>query len=240
MKLSPAIDLLGGRAVRLYKGDYEKKTDYGDPASIARMFQEQGARDLHVVDLDGAREGHRVNQTALSALLATGLSLELGGGIRTRDDARALLDQGFCRLVIGSLAAEKPDVLRELIREFGPERIVVGLDARNGFVATRGWTVATRLTTLAFASFLETVGVTTVIYTAISKDGTLSGPDLEGTGELVKGTRLAVIASGGIRNQADLDALRDRGASGAILGKSLYEGTLDLSRALRKEEGHVL
>ena len=235
MILFPAIDLLGGRCVRLYQGDYGKAdTVAGDALETARRFRDAGATHLHVVDLDGAREGRPspVNREILERIASRlDLHIELGGGIRTLDAVRDALSGGVEQVILGS-AATDPDFLGSALSEFG-DRIVVGIDARDGYVATAGWIDLTRIGYLDFARTVRGAGVRRIIFTDISRDGTLAGPNFERLGKLMEIPGLLVTASGGVRTLSDIQKLNDMRLHGAICGKSVYAGTLDLAAAVR-------
>ena len=228
----PAIDIRGGRCVRLVQGDFTRETRYADdPAEMARHWQAQGAQRLHVVDLDGARDGVRANAEVVRRLLASvDLPVQVGGGIRSLETARALLDDGADRVVIGTAAAEHPERLTGWVDVLGAERLVVGVDARDGQVVTRGWLSPTDLNVISLCQRLAAAGVARVIYTDVARDGLLGGPDIAGTHELT--SLMRVIASGGVSTVQHLKALAEAGAEGAIVGTALYEGRLQLSDAL--------
>ena len=228
----PAVDIRGGRCVRLVQGDFLREKRYAeDPAEMARHWAEQGARRLHVVDLDGAREGVRANAAVIRRLLgAVSVPVQVGGGIRSLETAKALLAEGADRVVIGTRAAENPQGLKQWIEAVGPERLVVGVDARDGRVATHGWLNLTDLSATDFCERLARIGVHRVVYTDVGRDGLLTGPNVETTREISK--ILAVIASGGVSNLEHLQALAEAGAEGAIIGTALYEGRLQLADAL--------
>ena len=227
----PAVDIRGGRCVRLVQGDFSRETRYAeDPAEMARHWETQGARRLHVVDLDGAREGVRVNADVIARLLrAVSIPVQIGGGIRSLDTARVLIDEGADRIVVGTRAAEDPDALAEWSALLG-EHLVVGVDARDGKVATHGWVNVTDIDVVSLCDRLSTLGVGRVVYTDVSRDGLLGGPDVETTREVAK--RLSVIGSGGVSTTEHLRALAEAGAEGAIIGTALYEGRLTLSDAM--------
>jgi phosphoribosylformimino-5-aminoimidazole carboxamide ribotide isomerase len=228
----PAVDIRGGRCVRLVQGDFTRETRYADdPAEMARLWQDQGASRLHVVDLDGAREGVRANAAAIATLLrAIRIPVQVGGGVRSLETARALLDDGADRVVIGTRAAEDPDALGEWIGALGAERLVVSVDARDGMVATHGWQTITDVPVLELCARMAGLGVRRVVYTDVGRDGVLSGPNVETTRQLT--TIIAVIGSGGVASVDDLRALAEAGAEGAIIGTALYQGRLKLSEAL--------
>jgi len=228
----PAVDIRGGRCVQLVQGDFARETTYGhDPAEMARYWQAQGAQRLHVVDLDGARDGVRTNAGVIATLIeAVEIPVQVGGGIRSLETARVLLEQGADRVVVGTAAAEAPDALAEWIAALGAERLIVGVDARNARVATHGWQQLTDLDVPAFCKVLAMLGVRRVLYTDVGRDGMLGGPDVEGTRAVAR--ILSVLASGGVSSADQLRSLADAGAEGAIIGTALYAGRLSLSDAL--------
>ncbi|MDQ6672271.1 MAG: 1-(5-phosphoribosyl)-5-[(5-phosphoribosylamino)methylideneamino]imidazole-4-carboxamide isomerase [Chloroflexota bacterium] len=228
----PAVDIRGGRCVQLVQGDFARETVYGDdPAEMALHWQSQGAQRLHVVDLDGARDGTRGNTRAIAKLLqAAEIPVQVGGGIRSLHAARALLEDGADRVVVGTAAAERPDALAEWIEALGAERLIVGVDARNARVATHGWQNLTDLDVEGFCRVLAEAGVRRVLYTDVGRDGMLDGPDVDGTRSVAR--ILGVLASGGVSTASHLRALADAGAEGAIIGTALYAGQLTFSDAL--------
>lgn len=236
----PAVDIRGGRCVRLVEGDFARETRYADdPAEMARHWEAQGAQRLHVVDLDGARDGVRTNADVIRRLLhAVQIPVQVGGGIRATPTVQMLLDEGAARVVIGTTAVEDPDQVAQWVATFGAEAIVVGVDARGGLVATRGWRTVTELDTLSFCRTLVACGVARVLYTDIGRDGRLEGPDIEGTRAIARITRtgkedpLRVIGSGGVASVQHLRALAKAGAEGAIVGTALYEKQITLGEAL--------
>jgi phosphoribosylformimino-5-aminoimidazole carboxamide ribotide isomerase len=230
----PAIDIRDGRCVRLVQGDYGRETVYGhDPAEMARHWQAQGARRLHVVDLDAARSGRRDNAAQIRRLLAAvDIPVQVGGGVRSLETARALLADGADRVVVGSALAEEPSRAADWVGALSSPRLVVAVDARGGRVAVHGWLDATELNTLSFARHLAAARVQWVLYTDIGRDGMLSGPDLEGTRALVDQGGLQVLASGGVASVEHLRELARVGAEGAIVGTALYDGRLALGEAL--------
>lgn len=238
MKLFPAIDLLGGKAVRLYQGDYQAATVYADdPLEMVARFQAAGASCLHVVDLDGAREGAPVNFAAVRRIAeAGGLFLEVGGGIRDEARAAAYLSLGVDRVILGTAAARNFSLVEQLVRQYG-DAIAVGVDARDGNVAVGGWLENTDLPALEFCRRCAGAGVKTVIYTDISKDGALGGTNLEVYQTLAQIPGLDVVASGGVSGLGELRMLAQCGIYGAIVGKAIYEGVLDLGDCLRAAEG---
>jgi len=236
MDLYPAIDLRGGRAVRLYQGDYDRETVYNDdPVAQAQAFAAEGARWIHVVDLDAARSGRPVNRDVIGAIAAAvDVPIQTGGGVRDEDAADELLDAGVTRVVLGTAALEQPALVRRLA---GRMRVAVGLDARGREVAVRGWEKGSGRDLLDVAREFADCGVDALVVTEIGRDGTLEGPDLEGLGEVLAASEVPVIASGGVGSLADLTALaglevEGRRLSGAIVGRALYEGAFTLTDAL--------
>lgn len=234
MILYPAIDLKDGACVRLLRGDMDAATVFGtDPAAQAARFAAAGARWLHLVDLNGAFAGRPVNGEAVQAILqAVDLPVQLGGGIRDMGTIEGWLGRGVARVILGTVAVENPDLVAEAAAAF-PGRIVVGIDARGGRVATRGWAEQTGIAATDLARRFEDAGVAAIIYTDIDRDGAMQGPNVAATHALARAVSIPVIASGGVSSLADLIALRDAGAiAGAISGRALYDGALDLSEAL--------
>jgi len=238
MELYFAIDLLGGRAVRLCQGDYDRATVYSeDPAAVAAGFAAAGAKNLHLVDLDGARAGRPVNDGLIARIAGqSGLFVEVGGGIRDAAAAQRYFDAGASRVILGTAALEQPDFLDAMLRRYGA-RIAVGVDARGGRVATRGWLATSAVDSFEFCRSLRDRGVRTVIYTDIAKDGGGAGTNLDAYRRLTALTGLAVIASGGITAAAEITALAKLGAAGAILGRALYTGALTPAAALAAAGG---
>jgi phosphoribosylformimino-5-aminoimidazole carboxamide ribotide isomerase len=229
----PAIDLRGGKCVRLQQGDYARETVFGDdPATIARQWADQGARHLHLVDLDGAREGQPKNLVAVAAILkAAKLECELGGGIRDEQTIRELLELGLRRLVIGTLAIRQPDWFRAMCRQF-PHRLVLGIDARDGLVATHGWLETSDMAATEVARQFGNEPLAAVIYTDIATDGMLAGPNFAAMAEMQAAVDMPVIASGGVTTAADVAQLAAIPMAGCIIGRALYEGTITLPRAI--------
>ena len=236
MKIFPAIDLRDGRAVRLTQGDYDKMTVYSaQPCGVARRFIRTGARNLHVVDLDGAKDGtpSMANLVEIEALVQQGHAfIEVGGGIRTEERIRQYLDLGVGRCILGTVAVENSAFVERMAQRY-QEKIAVGVDARDGMVATHGWQKTSGEESFSFCRRLRDAGVKTVIYTDISRDGTLGGTNLEAYRKLTELEGLEIIASGGISSVKEIEALRDMGVGGAILGKAVYDGKLDLGMCLR-------
>ena len=234
MILYPAIDLKDGQCVRLLRGEMAAATVFSDdPAGQARAFAGAGAEWLHLVDLNGAFAGAPVNAAAVEAILAAvEVPCQLGGGIRDMATIEAWLDKGLARVILGTVAVEAPELVREAARAF-PGRIAVGIDARGGRVATRGWAEQTGVEATDLARGFEDAGVAAIIYTDIDRDGAMQGPNLAATAALARALSIPVIASGGVSSLADLIGLRDTGAiAGAISGRALYDGKLDLAEAL--------
>ena len=234
MILYPAIDLKDGQCVRLLKGDMNAATVFGDdPAAQAQTFEQAGCKWLHLVDLNGAFAGRPVNAAAVEAILGrVGVPAQMGGGIRDMATIETWLDKGLARVILGTVAVEDPGLVREAARAF-PGRIAVGLDARGGMVATRGWAEETTQTVTGLARRFEDAGVAAIIYTDIDRDGAMGGPNLAATEALARAVALPVIASGGVSSMEDLLALRDTGViAGAISGRALYDGAIDLAAAL--------
>lgn len=236
MLIFPAIDLKDGRVVRLHRGRFDTVHQVADdPVETARAFRAAGARYLHMVDLDGAREGVRKNSAIVQAAAEVGLHIELGGGIRSMADLQAVFGLGVWRAVIGSAAVSDPEFVREAVETYGPERIAVGIDARDGLVRTAGWEENAGVDYIAFAKQMEAIGVKYIIFTDIETDGMLSGPSFGRLEALQEAVSCSITASGGVSSNADLRALRDRGLYAAIVGKAWYAGAVDLAQAV--EEG---
>jgi len=234
----PAIDLIGGRCVRLIQGRYDRQITYKDhPAEQAAEFADVGARRLHVVDLEGAKAGRPVNTAAIAAIIGLGrLKVEVGGGLRDESSIAELLDMGVDRVIIGTRAVQDFDWFSEMTKQF-PGRIVLGIDARGANVATHGWLQDSPLTVLEFAARADPLPLAAIIYTDISKDGMLCGPNIERTAELAAAVKAPVVASGGVHTIDDIRRLLDTSVAAAIAGRSLYEGTLDLAEALAVAQG---
>lgn len=240
MKIFPAIDLRDGKAVRLFQGDYDKMTVYSDdPADVARAFKAKGADCLHVVDLDGAKDGKLVNYETIKEIVqGVDMFVEVGGGIRDEERIRQYLDIGVGRVILGTVAVRNPGFLEEMVKKYG-EKIAVGVDARDGYVAVNGWKEITDRKSFDFCRHLSSIGVKTVIYTDISKDGGLEGTNMDAYRKLKDIEGLEVVASGGISFEEEITELKDI-VSAAILGKAIYSGKLDLEKAVelarQKEE----
>lgn len=233
MHILPAIDLQNGQVVRLYQGDYSQKTVYSsDPCAVAREFAAAGASQLHVVDLDGARDGSLANFGTVAALAAQGgLAIEVGGGIRTEERIQKYLALGAARVILGTVAVQDFAFTQKMAEKYG-EQIAVGVDAKNGRVATHGWLEVSQLDGIGFCEQLAAAGVKTVIYTDIARDGAEQGSNLAVYRRLTQIPGLRVIASGGVSGLAEIRELAGMGAWGAILGKALYTGRLSLAEAI--------
>ena len=234
MILYPAIDLKDGHAVRLVRGEMDRATVFSDdPAAQARAFVDAGCEWLHLVDLNGAFAGVPVNAAPVEAILkACPVPAQLGGGIRDMKTIEAWIEKGLARVILGTVAVENPDLVRQAAREF-PDQVAVGLDARNGFVATKGWAQETDVQVTDLARSFEDAGISAIIYTDIMRDGAMKGPNIAATEALARAVDIPVIASGGVSSMADLQALKATGViSGAISGRALYDGAIDLGAAL--------
>jgi len=237
MEIWPAIDLRGGKCVRLMQGDYQRETVFGDdPAAMAKRWIDDGARYLHLVDLDGARDGQRINQHAITAIIAAiekyspGLPVELGGGVRTTQDIQELLDLGLTRLVVGTSAIKQPDWFRSACEQF-PGKLVLGVDARDGAATTDGWLETSDKPATGVALAFDELPMAAVVYTDIARDGMMAGVNLPAMVEMKAAIRTPVIASGGVTNLADVEQLAAAGLDGCIIGRALYEGQLTLPQA---------
>ncbi len=235
MNIFPAIDIKDGKVVRLTRGDYNAVTVYSsDAAEVARSFLAAGAKFLHVVDLDGAKDGALSNFDTVQEILSIGgLFVEIGGGIRDEARIRRYLDLGVSRVILGTAALRDPEFLRAMLAE----KIAVGVDARDGKVAVEGWLTDTGVESVGFCRQVRDMGAKTVIYTDIAKDGAMGGTNLEIYRTLVSIEGLEIVASGGVSSEEDITALRETGVSAAIVGKAIYAGALDLSRAIKLAEG---
>ena len=234
MLIFPAIDLRDGRVVRLVEGDYDRMTVYGDdPLAAAKAYRTAGAEYLHVVDLDAALLGAQKNLAVIQKLAAeSGLKLEVGGGVRDEASARRYLDAGVSRVILGSAAIEKPQLMEALARQY-PGQVAAGVDAKNGFVAIHGWKTVTDIVAYDFAESLPRRGIDTVIYTDISRDGKLQGPNVAAYERLSRIRGLKIVASGGVSSPDDVAALAKLNLYAAIIGKALYDGRITLEAALK-------
>lgn len=233
MIIFPAIDIIGGKPVRLYKGDFSTaKQVASDALETADSFVKAGCEWIHMVDLEGSLKKEPVNaDTFIRVAQQTPLKVELGGGIRTMKDIDFYINSGISGIILGSVALKNPQLVKEAVKEFG-NVIAVGIDAKNGFAATEGWVESSNVYFTDLAKQMESVGVNTIIFTDISKDGTLSGPNLKQLNEINSAVSCNITASGGVTNMNDIVKLRDSGLYGAICGKSIYEGTLNLAEAV--------
>ena len=240
MVVFPAIDIRGGKCVRLFQGDFKQETVFSNnPEEMAEQWVSQGASYLHIVDLDGARSGSPVNVFTIKKILETvKIPIEVGGGIRSIDNIYDLLEMGVDRVILGSAAVDNPSLVKQAAREFG-ESVIVGIDAKNGKVAVHGWDDTSDITSTDLAMRMGDAGITTIIFTDIAKDGTLSGVNAERFANIAIRSGISVIASGGVGSIADIKALKKYekdGVVGVILGKSIYTGKLDLTEAIAVAE----
>ena len=238
MQLYPAIDMKNGQCVRLRQGAFKDITIYSDaPEKVAAHWQEKGASFLHLVDLDGALAGYSVNEEVIRRIADTvSIPIEIGGGIRSGEAVERMLGLGVRRVIIGTKAVEHPEFLRDMVRTFGEEAIVAGVDAKDGMVAVEGWEKVSSLTASDLCLTMKEYGVRHIVYTDISRDGMLSGPNVEATRKLTEETGLDIIASGGVSCMEDLKCLHEAGIRGAVIGKALYENRIDLAEAVRLYE----
>ncbi len=236
MTIYPAIDIKDGQCVRLLQGRMEDATVYGqNPAAMAMRFQEAGAKWIHVVDLNGAFEGDSVNLEAIRGIVeVVDANVQVGGGIRTMAQIDRMLGIGVSRVILGTAALKNPQLVQEAVDKYG-YRIAVGIDAKDGYVAINGWAEATEMTAIELGKRVAEAGVKTVIYTDISKDGMMVGPNFESTKELIDTTGLDIILSGGVSRMEDVKQAAEIGAAGAIAGKAIYTGAIDLNEALKWE-----
>ena len=235
MKIFPAIDLFGGQAVRLYKGDYDQMTVYDpEPLNTVRKFEAAGASNLHLVDLEGAKTGQTTNLPTIEKLAkSTGLFIEVGGGIRNMDTVRRYLDAGASRVILGTAAVTDPDFTAQAVAQYG-EKIAVGADLKDGKVAIKGWLETSQDTWEVFFEKMQALGVKTIICTDISKDGAMQGTNRALYKELTQRFSMDIIASGGVSSLEDIRALKAAGVHGAIIGKAYYTGAIDLAEAVRR------
>lgn len=238
MTIYPAIDIRGGKCVRLFKGDFEQETVFSDnPYEMAKKWESAGGEFLHLVDLDGARAGEPKNLQAVKEILeSVNIPAELGGGIREISHIEEVLNMGVTRVILGSVAVKNPALVKEACKIYGSDKIVVGIDAKDGVVAVEGWGVSGNIKATELALRMKDAGVTTIIYTDISRDGTLEGVNVKETANLAKTSGLKVVASGGVSSLDDIKALKAHekdGIEGVIVGKSIYTGALDLAEAVK-------
>ncbi len=242
MLIFPAIDIRGGKCVRLVKGDFDKETVFGErPEIMAKKWEDEGGQFLHLVDLDGARAGKSQNLDVVEMILQTiNIPVELGGGIRTMEDIDRVLNIGVTRVILGSVAVSNPQLVKDACKKYGSERIVVGIDAKDGIVAVDGWGVSGNVEAKELAKKMAEGGVKHIIYTDISRDGTLSGVNVEATAQIARYSGVKVVASGGVSSIEDIKALKKYeadGIEGVIVGKSIYTGALSLPEALKIAKG---
>lgn len=239
IQVYPAIDMKGGKCVRLYQGDYEQETIYGDsPFDMAKKFVDEGATWIHLVDLDGAKDGEKIHAKEVIRIAnELPVNVQIGGGIRSSEDVSYYLDHGVNRVIIGSLAISQPELVAELIEEYGGDRIVIGLDAKDGMVATHGWLETSSQSAIEVGQYFASKGAKHVIFTDIATDGTLQGPNLKANKELAEATGLSIIVSGGISSLEDIEAVAElskiSSVSGVITGKALYNNRFTLKEALQ-------
>ncbi|WP_338838197.1 1-(5-phosphoribosyl)-5-[(5-phosphoribosylamino)methylideneamino]imidazole-4-carboxamide isomerase [Kurthia gibsonii] len=242
IQIFPAIDMRGGKCVRLFKGDYAQETIYGDsPFDMAKSFADAGATFIHMVDLDGAKDGERVHaKDVVRVANELPMRVQIGGGIRTEEDVAFYLDQGVDRVIIGSLAIREPELVASFIEKYGAERIVIGLDAKDGMVATHGWLETSNQTAIEVGQYFASKGAKHFIFTDIATDGTLQGPNIEANEALARATGANIIVSGGMSSLADIQAVKEAAKSttiaGVIIGKALYTGQFTLEEALKEAE----
>ncbi|PYZ92847.1 1-(5-phosphoribosyl)-5-[(5-phosphoribosylamino)methylideneamino]imidazole-4-carboxamide isomerase [Salipaludibacillus keqinensis] len=235
----PAIDIRGGKCVRLLQGDYNQETVYGDsPFEMASSFEKKGAKWIHMVDLDGAKKGEPVNhEVVLRAAKELKAHVQIGGGIRTRQDVKTYLDGGVDRVILGSSAISDPEFVKDMLKQYGGERVAIGIDARDGYVATHGWLNTSKVKSEELGKELAEHGAETFIMTDISRDGMMQGPNVQAIASLAEATGKKVIASGGVSSMDDvleLETRRDSGISGAIIGKAIYTEKIRLEEAIRE------
>ena len=237
MLIYPAIDLYEGNAVRLYKGDYSKMTVYNhDPAAVAKAFEACGASHIHVVDLEGAKTGKTSNIDTIKKIKnSSSMFIEVGGGIRSIETAEKYISAGVDRVIFGTAAVENENLVRDAVKAFG-EKVAVGIDLNDGYVAIRGWTEKTGCKAMDFAERMEDLGVATIICTDISRDGAMKGTNVELYRELSGKVGMNIIASGGVSSMDDIRKLREAGLYGAIIGKAYYEGAIDIREAIEEAE----
>ena len=233
MEIIPAIDLIDGKCVRLVQGDYNQKTIYNDDAlAVAKDFINSGAKLIHVVDLDGAKAGKITNIEVIKRLVSNNIPIEVGGGVRSFDDIDLLLNIGVKRVILGSIAVQNQDFLKEAISKYGKDKIVLGLDCKNGFVAIKGWLEDSKLSDLDMLNIFKSFGGLNVIYTDISKDGMMSGVSIDNIKKLIP-SKLNIIASGGVSSIEEVIKCKNAGCSGAIIGKAYYTGKINISEAIK-------
>ncbi len=238
MRLFPAIDIMGGKCVRLRQGRFRERIVYSDnPLDVALEWEKSGASYIHIVDLDGAQVGYSINNDVIEKIASVlNIPIQVGGGIRTIKDIEHKLSLGVERIILGTKAANDPGFVKEALSIFGPDKIVVGIDAKDGMVATEGWEKMSNYNALNLAIEMKKIGIKTIVYTDIAKDGMLQGPNIDHTKDLIQITELDVIASGGISSMKDLEMVNEINAYGCIIGKALYEKHVDLRKAIEMFE----
>ncbi len=234
MIIYPAIDLKDGKCVRLYKGDMNQATIFNDsPASQAKLFEEQGFKFLHIVDLDGAIAGNSANEKSVKEILKNiKIPAQLGGGIRTIENIEKWIELGINRVILGTVALQNPELVKQAAKKF-PGKIVVGIDAKNGFVATHGWVESSNVSVIQLAKKFEDAGVAAIVYTDINRDGTGEGVDFEGTKKLAESISIPVIASGGVGSNEDIRKISTLGINGVIVGRALYDKKIDIKEFVK-------
>ncbi|MEF9988183.1 MAG: 1-(5-phosphoribosyl)-5-[(5-phosphoribosylamino)methylideneamino]imidazole-4-carboxamide isomerase [Christensenella sp.] len=234
MKIYPAIDIREGKCVRLMQGELQRSTEYGDPYEMAKKWEGEGAYYLHIVDLDAAFSGEFVNQKIITKLVQSiKIPVQMGGGVRTKEDIRIRLDDvGISRVILGTAAVNNPELVEWAVARY-KDRIAIGIDAKNGEVAIKGWAENSGIDPVVLAKKMHGFGVSNIIYTDISKDGMMEGPNLEKTEQIVKETWVNLIASGGISSIEDINKVRETGACGCIVGRALYDGAFTLGDAMK-------
>ncbi len=240
MRIYPAIDIKDGKCVRLLRGSFDDVTVYGDdPAQMAKKWEQLGGEFIHVVDLDGALKGHGVNADAIKKICAAvSVPVQTGGGIRTMEDIEAKLACGISRVIIGTKAVSDADFVKNAVEKYG-DKIVIGIDAKDGMVAIEGWEKTSEFKAVEFALKMKEIGVKTIIYTDIATDGTLAGPNVDAIREMVEATGIDIIASGGVGNAEHVKSLVPTGVEGVITGRALYTGDLDLGEAISVGKGDL-
>jgi phosphoribosylformimino-5-aminoimidazole carboxamide ribotide isomerase len=234
MEIIPAIDIRGGKCVRLLQGRYDEETVYGDdPVAMAKRWESEGATRLHVVDLDGARDGYPTNLSVIARIAsALKIPVQMGGGLRARDSIKEVLDAGIQRAIVGTKAAREPQWAQQMFAEFG-DGVILGLDARDGFVSVSGWEESTQLPATHFAQTMQNFGCRRIIFTDIARDGTLAGPNAIALREIAEAVEIPVVASGGVHKSTDVRILKNiPNVESVIVGKALYEGTATLKQLL--------
>ncbi len=238
MQIYPAVDIKNGKCVRLKQGNFDAVTVYEqNPVIAAKKWIEKGATYLHIVDLDGAKEGISENEQIIAEITKlSDVPVQTGGGVRSLKDIERKLQKGVSRVILGTVAVRQPELVKQAVEKFGSDKIVVGIDAKEGYVAIAGWEEISSVSALDLCLKMKEYGVKTIIYTDIAKDGMMSGINLEATKELIEKTGMHIIASGGISNMADLENVQKINAHGVIIGKALYQQTLDLKQVIKKFE----